>query len=459
MNKDQNDNFVFSTANEFKNSPIKDKRIVRRLIKTVESLIASPGESIPKACQSQAQTKAAYRLLSNKKLKSDDILVGHRQETIKRISENGTVLSLQDTSLLDYTTHPGTKGLGPTGKEGLKGILMHTALAVSTSGTPLGILAQSIWTRNPNEPPSRNHRKKRPIEEKESYKWLDTMDKSLADIPESTTVVTVGDREADIYELFHKAVKEKKHVLIRAIYNRNVEQEQKKLYEQVKSTPVLGEFSITVPRKTELNSPPREAWLTVQSCRVTLCPSYVKGKSLEKIVLTAILVRENAPPKGVKPIEWLLLTTLMVHNAKEAIEKVHWYSYRWKIERFHYVLKSGCKIEELQLETFERLKNAISIYSFLAWRLTWITYQARETPNIPCDIVFSDTEWKILYCRVKETSRIPKKVPSLKEAVLLVAKLGGFLARKGDGDPGVVVLWRGLRDLYTITKALPYLSF
>jgi hypothetical protein len=444
-------------ANEFKNVPIKDKRIVKRLTETAETLAKCPGESIPGACQSKAKTKATYRLLSNKKVNSAAILDGHRDETIKRMEQYDVILAVQDSTLFDFTSHPGTKGLGPTGSEGLLGLLMHTALAVNTNGTPLGILAQKIWSRNPDKPGTRNHRKQRPIEEKESYKWLEIMDQSLEGAPKNTMIVTVGDREADIYELFHKATSEGKQLLIRATYDRRVEHEQEKLYAQVKSSDILGKCMVQVPRNTELNQPPRKAWLMIQSCKVNLCAPFIKGKSLDNITLTAILAREIAPPQEVNPIEWLLLTTLEVKNAEEAFEKIRWYSHRWKIERFHYVLKSGCKIQDLQLETSDRLKNAIALYSFLAWRITWITYRARETPDLSCTLVLEDHEWKILYREVNGTSRLPKKPPTLKETIVLIARLGGFLARKSDGDPGVKVLWRGFRELNSISKAYLHL--
>ena len=200
----------------------------------------------------------------------------------------------------------------------------------------------------------------------------------------------------------------------------------------------------------------------LQSCKVKLCAPFIKGKSLDNIQLTAILAREIAPSQGVNPIEWLLLTTLDVETTEEAFEKVRWYSYRWRIERFHYILKSGCKIEELQLETGDRLKDAIALYSFLAWRLAWITYQARETPNLPCTLILRDHEWKALYCQVYGTNRLPEKPPSLKKAVLLIALLGGFLNRKSDALPvlkyygGVFVnLIVSLKPIYILVLVVP----
>jgi len=132
---------------------------------------------------------------------------------------------------------------------------------------------------------------------------------------------------------------------------------------------------------------------------------------------------------------------------EEALQKVEWYRERWKIERFHFTLKSGCNVEELQLGTKERLENAIALYSVVAWRLTWLTYQARVTPNFSCSMILEKHEWQALYCVVNKTHTPPENPPTLEEAVSLIARLGGFLGRKHDGKPGVKVIWRGLQKL------------
>jgi hypothetical protein len=159
-----------------------------------------------------------------------------------------------------------------------------------------------------------------------------------------------------------------------------------------------------------------------------------------------LLVRAIHVPEDEQPIEWLLLTTIPVTNMSEAVQKIEWYRERWKIERFHYTLKSGCRIEYLQLETSERLINAITLYSIIAWRLTWLTYQARVTPNLSCQIILETHEWQSLCCVVNQTKTPQSQPPTLHEAVRLIAKLGGFLGRKHDGEPGVKVLWRGLHN-------------
>jgi hypothetical protein len=328
---------------------------------------------------------------------------------------------------------------------------------------PLGILSQESWSRDAATLGKRHQRKELSIAEKESSKWLEGMDNALAGLPDGIIAVTVCDREADIYDLFLKACQEKRHLLIRAVQDRRVGPAKEKLFTQVEKAPYLGECLVKVPRASETNEPPREARLAIRVCPVSIqAPLRRANESLPAVRLQAILAREVPAPEGVKPIEWLLLTTLQVENLQEAVEKIGWYRHRWKIERYHYVLKSGCKVEELQLETRERLQNAIAIYAVVAWKLTWLTYQARETPEAPCSLVLEPHEWQILYCAVIKAEKPPKKPPTLKETVILLARLGGFLARKHDGDPGVKVLWRGLQrlnDTIDVLKTLQSLHF
>ena len=449
-----------SIADEFKHVKINDYRIVKRLKNTAGLLEKSPESSIPKACQNIAQVKAVYRLLDNSKLKHNMIMDSHRKETIKRMKGLDKVLVLQDSSELNFTTHIKTKGLGPIGTtKNLLGLIMHSALCVTTNGVPLGLLAQRIWARNFNERGKSSFRRKLPIEEKESYKWLEIMDLSLISLPKNITAVTVADREADIYELFHKAVQDNRELLIRATHDRRVAQEQERLYQQIHNSPITGECIIQVPRNSKLNVAERNAKLMIKICQVTLRPP-LNGikRNLANVNLYAIYAEETFPPEGFNPVQWLLLTTLPVTDFEQAMEKIHWYCHRWKIERFHFTLKSGCEIEDLQLETSDRLKNAISLYSVLAWKLTWITYQSRETPDAPCSLILEEHEWKVLCCLVNKTSRPPKKPPTLQEAVVLIARLGGFLARKSDGNPGIKTLWLGYRQFYNSIETLSILN-
>ncbi|GAX42403.1 transposase [Tolypothrix sp. NIES-4075] len=160
--------------------------------------------------------------------------------------------------------------------------------------------------------------------------------------------------------------------------------------------------------------------------------------------------REENPPLLITAISWLLLTTLDVNGVDDVVRCVSWYSYRWLIERYHYTLKSGCSIEKLQLETARRIEMALATYSIVAWRLLWLTYEARINPEQPCDTVLETYEWQSLCATISQTSNPPPEPPSLRDAVLFIAYLGGFLGRKGDGEPGVKTIWRGLRRLHDI---------
>ncbi len=439
-----------SIINEFQNVPINDQRLINRLILTARLLENQPEKSIPDACGNWAATKATYQFFANEKVTSEAVLNSHRSNTIERIRQYPMVLLIQDTSALDYTTHKKTKGLGSyTTAKNSRGLLMHSVLAVSPTGIPLGILYQDIWTREQlSKYTKRNEHQELPIEVKESYKWLKAMESSLTGIPNPMQTVTIGDREADIFEFFQKALELGSHLLVRAVRNRRILEECELLLNQLEQAPEAGQCMVGIPRRSEQNLPPRQARLNIRYCSATVYKARFRTKKpQESIPLYAILAREINSPEGEDPIEWFLLTTIPIGSLEEAVQKIEWYRQRWKIERFHYTLKSGCGVEDLQLETKERLENAIALYSILAWRLTWLTYQARVTPDFPASIILEKHEWQALYCVVNKTHTPPETPPTLAETVLLLGKLGGFLGRKHDGQPGIKVLWRGLQKL------------
>jgi hypothetical protein len=453
-----------SIVNEFQNVPINDLRLINRLRITADTLDKQPEKSIPDACQSWKKTKATYEFFNNDKVTPAVIMGSHRLNTIERMKTQPLVLLIQDTSTLDFTTHKSTKGLGPYATDPKTlGLLMHSVLAVSSDGVPLGLLYQNIWSRANYPSQKKAKRHKLPIEEKESFKWLKAMEDYSKSIPDSVQTVTIADREADIFEFFQKAFELGEHLLVRAIHNRRITGEYQLLYDQMKNIPERGQCLVEIPRKSEEKLPPRQAKLSVRFCPVTICAGTKPAQKFD-LQLYAVFAREIEVPEGEEPIEWLLLSTIPVTNMSEAVQKIKWYRERWKIERFHYTLKSGCRIEDLQLETSERLTNAITLYSIIAWRLTWLTYQARVTPNLSCQIIFETYEWQVLCCIVNQTKVPPSQPPTLHEAVRLIAKLGGFLGRKHDGEPGVKVLWRGLQKLHAgmqfleLANSFPFVS-
>lgn len=440
---------------EFSRVPFGDDRLVNRLINIVECFYQKPEGSIPSSCNDYASTKATYRFFDNKNVSPEAITMTHSEETIERIRKNDVVLVIQDSTSLNFTDHPCTEGLGNIGykKESL-GLMVHTALAVNVKGVPLGILSQDVWARDTEDYGKKHTRKKRSTSDKESNKWLNALDSSLKGVSKYTTTVTVCDREADIYDFFNKAVKEERHLLVRAVQNRKILESGEYLKQEIARVPAMGEIIIDAPRNPEKNQPARTATLSIKYCPVTIKPPVERKNSEDSpnIKLHLVCAEETNPPQGVEPIHWLLLTTLPVTTMDEAAEKIKWYKQRWKIERYHFVLKSGCKVEELQLQNAENLEKALAIYSIIAWKLLWIKLESENNPEELCDIVLQEYEWQALYCAVNRGSKPPMQPPTLKEAVLLIAKLGGFLGRKSDGNPGLKTIWRGLTRLHDISE-------
>jgi len=286
--------------------------------------------------------------------------------------------------------------------------------------------------------------------DKESKRWIEGLELSQTLVPVEKQLIAIADREADIYELFAHPRREGSEFLIRAAQNRNtksgsVSGEVKPLFSAIRQSTVSGEITLKLqrtPRRRE-----RQAVLNVRYGQFWLQPPAHLG-SLGAIAVNVVLAEEEKPPTGEKAVVWLLLTTVKVETFEEACQCLKWYSKRWLIERYFYVLKSGCRVEELQLESAGRLKRAIACYSMVAWRLLWLTYEARQHPEQSVAGILETAEWQVLYCRSHQTKEVPQVAPSLGESVLWIAKLGGFLGRKGDGEPGVETLWRGLGKLH-----------
>ena len=448
---------------EFKSLGINCGRTIKRFICTMTTLSKKINESIAGASDNKAEAKAIYRLVKNEKVTEEVILTAHRKATIQNMKESGEqiILSIQDTTLLNYTSHAKTEGLGDFGGgPNDRGLIVHSALAVTTKGVALGLLDQKIWTRDPAERGKRNEKRQKPIEEKESYKWLESMDRSQVGIPKGIRLVHVGDREADIYEFFDHAIAKGHDFLVRVVQNR-MTTEACKLFDKVRNEPSAGEIIVEIPRDTRRNVPKRTTTLDIKYCPVTILAPVNTPKEFRKstsVTLSILWVQEINPLKGMEPIAWYLATSVDITNVDEAMERVNWYVHRWKIERFHYILKNGCKIEELQNRKAERLQKLILMYSIISVRILSMTYLARQKPEIPCTVIMDEQEWKVLYCIANKTSKVPPTTPTIKEVVAYLAKLGGFLGRKGDGEPGAKVIWKGLNELNIVLEHYKYLS-
>ena len=444
---------------EFENIEIKDRRIKERLYNIGEDFYNNPEANIPKACGSRAKTKGCYRLLNREDMNMGKILNSHKKATEKRIKKEKVVLSVQDTTSLTYTDHKAKKGLGYlTNNINSKGIMLHDTMAFTTEGVALGLIDVQTWERDPEKYGKNVNRAKVPLEEKESYKWFKSYESTyeLQKKMSKTKLVSVGDREADIYELFELAKKDENspELLVRANYNRNLIDEDKKLWDLLEKKAIAGKLTIDVPRKPGQKK--RQAIIDITFSQVTI--NTPKGKGMGGLKIYAILVKESKPPKGIKAICWKLLTTIRINTLEEAIEKIKWYAIRWQIEVYHKIIKSGCRIENRQLENLQALKTCIGIDMVVAWRILYLVKESRQNPDLDCTVHFKDCEWKALYMVKNKTKKLPSKPPSLRTMVHMVASLGGFLGRKCDGDPGPKTLWEGLTRLKDIVETYLFLT-
>jgi hypothetical protein len=427
----------------------QDYRHGRRLQALLAGLSAHPDKSVPQALGESSQSQAAYRFWSNYAVKASQIVESQRAAVLQRVEAAGeVVLAVQDTTDLNYGTHRlQAQGLGFINQTVQQGIKVHSCLAVSGTGLPLGLLGQQTWTRA-ERTGKRPDYKKKPTCEKESQRWLDMMQAAEVGQSDALMVVHVGDREADMYDFFVQAQQLQTQVLIRAVQNRKVRHELDYLLLTIAQAAVLGERTIQLQRQPE--RPAREAQVQLRAMSVTLAvpAQHPQRKDFRPITMNVLLVEEvNPPPTGQKPIRWLLLTTLPIDTAAQAWQCVTWYTYRWWIERFHYVLKQGCQIEALQLSKASRLTKALATYSIVACRLLTLMETARQQPDQTCETILTDPEWRLLRRKFQPKSRA-QKPPTFAQAIIWIAQLGGFLARKGDGMPGVKTLWRGISKLH-----------
>jgi hypothetical protein len=270
-------------------------------------------------------------------------------------------------------------------------------------------------------------------------------------LPPDLDLVTIADREADLYDLFALPRRAGHDLLIRAAHDRNLTEGSARLWAAAQAGASLGPHRVTVGRRP--GQPLRTATLSVRVAAVLLAPPlhHRQRASCPSVPVWAIWAAETQPPDGGAAVQWLLLTTLPVTTLAEAATCLGWYALRWLIERYHFVLKSGCRIEALQLATAARLDRALALYSIVAWRLLWLTYLARQTPDAPCTLALAPLAWQALWCAHHQTTTLPTTPPTLALAVRWIARLGGFLGRSGDGEPGVTVLWRGLQRLDDLT--------
>jgi hypothetical protein len=404
----------------------------KRLLRIVAAKAHSPSASYSECfAGNRHQLKAYYRFIGNKRkaICPQGILKGHRQQTIARMKEQKRVLVIQDTTELNFSERLHCNGLGDVGKNQTgaisRGLKMHSSLAVAEQGLPLGVLATHIYAAHFD---AKDKAQSRPIEEKESYRWLRTVEE-LAEISKwvpKTQLIAVGDRESDLFELFDYRRRKARniHLLVRAHYNRCLEDPSAKLFDHLEALPVMAKAQIEVPRQrgkkgkrtkpARIALPARKARVELRWSKVTLAaPRTTQTRHLPAAELYSLLIVEPHPPKGAKALRWVLLTTVPIDSRKQALRCLRWYTLRWRIEEWHRVLKSGCRIESHQHHSAEKLARAIAIDAVIAWRAMLLTLLGREVPEIPAKMIFAPWECTLLKLLqplvAPETVRGPKK--------------------------------------------------
>jgi Transposase DNA-binding len=442
----------------------KDERLGRRFKTLLSDIGGAIGASLPFACQDWANTKAAYRFLSNERVDEADILSGHFQATAKRFAaSDGMILVLQDTTEFSFKRErPEAIGFTKIVRTGntkdrrktvhaVCGILMHSSLAVTTDGLPLGVAAIKFWNRKKFKGKQALTTKvnptRVPIEKKESIRWLQNLEQSTALLAAPDRCVHVGDRESDIYELFCKAQELGTHFVVRTCVDRLAGDGEHTIADEMEEVAVKGLHRIET---RDEHGDVCKATLELKYRRIRVLPPIGKQKKYPELDLVVIHALERDAPKGRKPIEWKLITDLPVRSRVDAIEKLDWYAMRWKIEVFHKILKSGCKAEDSKLRTADRLANLIAVFCILSWRVFWLTMLNRTMPDAPPTMALTESEIRVLDNLLRDPAGADRRRRTLSHYLTKLARLGGYLARASDPPPGNVVIWRGLSRLTDI---------
>lgn len=433
---------------------VTDQRLRDRLHRMVDTFSQKPNASIPQSTANRNDMDAAYHFFDNKRVHPTAIVASCLPQTLETLAGSDRVLAIQDTTDTNHDHLRQTTGLGYTDGANTKGLKVHTTLAVRSDGMPVGILTQQIWTRPFDQKGKAGKRRQRQAEDKESFRWNDHAQAVNSVISPSTTVVHVADREGDIYDWFAAPRPAHAHLLVRVAQFRRLVASQADgtvghLGDILGRQTPLGTTTIDVPRADE--RPARQAELTLRVADVRMQPPHHARQRgpLPEVPVWLIEAVEEAAPPGVKAIRWCLVTTEAVSTRVEALRALREYTLRWLIERFHFTLKSGLKVEQLELETADRLGNAIGVYSQAAARILRLTYRARVEGEASPVAEFSAAELQILEGeRNRRGKRRCGPITTLREALAALGQLGGHLGRKGDGPPGLKVIWRGLMALH-----------
>lgn len=464
---------VATLSDEFTNCQLGDQRLTKRLRKLAEKLSDQPNLSLPAALLTKGDIDGCYRFFDNDKVTPDNILSFHIEATYERINQVDYALLVQDTTEIDLTRpEKQVAGAGPMDCEARRGAFFHPMIAFDGGGVALGLVGQKSWTRDELDKASKSaknkKRKRKPIEEKESYRWIEGLQTAArtAEACPHTSCVCVGDSESDIYEVFaaHSAALEETpnlHLLVRAGQDRNTTGGED-WAEQVRQSEKIADHSIFIRgRRAKIGGgksarsadrDARTAELEIRKATIEIRRPAHCGKHLPtSIKLHVVLCEEPSPPSGEASISWMLATTLPIETDEDVQRVISSYCVRWQIEVYFRTLKSGCRIEHRRFETIDRVLNCLAFFSVVAWRLMYLCHLGRECPELPCELMFEPSEWKSVYTVLG--LEIPEQgCPTLNELTRAIARLGGFMDRPNN-HPGTQTLWVGLLRCYDLSTA------
>lgn len=444
------------TIKDFPQLSLGDIRRNERFVSIVNNISSNPGSSIPGQNPGWYSTKATYEFYKN-----EDVSIKALEQIISSygkslVSGTDKVLIAHDFCQISYNDSA-AEGLGYLANTGARGIIAYNSIAISTTGIPLSLLYQHNFVRPLEEVGKSKKRSYTPFEDKESYHWYKGITKVNELLGNNAHKIHIADREADIYELFFCAYEENTDLLIRAKHNRKLS-DKSLLWDAVGAEPVAAKTTLEIPDKTGKKTAAIE--VEIRYHQIEILRPKGSGNQYESVSMSAVELKQVPAKQDWQEeiLYWKLLTTLPVNTVAEALQCVKWYCYRWLIERFHYVLKSGTQIEELQLKKASSLQKAIHIYSISAMRMMQLVYQSRQTPDVSCELVLTKGQWIVLYMLIHKSPKIPEQPPTLAEAAAWIGKLGGHLGRKSDGPPGLKVVWTGYRRLIDAVKTYQILN-
>ena len=441
-------------ADELQGIDLGDKRLNQRSVRIIELLSANPEASINAACGGWGDTMAAYRFFDNSAVEPRTILQPHVEATKRRMKQCPVVLIAQDTTEFDFSDHP-PDDARCLNKEDRLGFYDHTHLAVTPERLCLGVVGDEQFDRTAESLGKTKERERLPIEQKESFRWLTgyRLASDLAGECPDTQIVSVADSEADIYDIFLEAQRHPTPAdfVIRAKEDRSTPERDldagpfvyRKVRDEVSASEIRAQRIVDLPKTPKRKA--RRAELEIRVLRVTVKPPHTRSR-LPTVTLNVVLVEEANGPNDGTDVSWLLITTLPIESVEDVLHVIDYYVARWLIEVYFKTLKSGCRIEEIQLETTRRVKNCLAFYKIIAWRVMYLTYLNRQCPSLPCTAVFDESEWKSVW-RVTTNKELPKKPPRLGEFIAILAQLGGYNNRPKEPPPGPQAIWVGIRRM------------